>query len=481
MGKASPSQSNAALGALTSSLGSSVMLKKEDRYAASMDNLRLSVMPDAVVRPADEVELKEMLRLANKYGVPVTTRGGGSAATGATTPLHGGWVLDLSHWQSIDIDTTLGLAKVHPGVRTAALQRAAEAEGLFYPPDPSSAEFCTIGGNIATNAGGLRAAKYGTTRDYVVALRGFLPTGEPVRWGAPLKKCATGFNLRDLWIGSEGMLGIITEATLKLIPKPKARYTFLVAFKDEIAALSAIRRLMESRLLPAALEFMDRQTVACAERYSKEEAFPSLPGQALVLIELDGHPSAIDDERKQLSAWAKSEAIAFEEADAGGAERLWRIRRICSQAMFELGDAKLNEDIVIPPQSYEALLIFTQELGASFNLPTPTFGHAADGNFHVHIMYHRSNEDACKRAEEALQVLMEKVIALGGVISGEHGIGLAKSSFFTLQHSTAEIEAMQSIKRALDPKNILNPGKMFTPTRVWDYRAESFRLPWDHA
>lgn len=465
---------------LKKALGNSVCCDASVCYGASMDNLRLSVMPEAVIYPESEAEIGFVLELANEHRVPVTTRGSGSAATGATTPFKGGWVLDLSRWMQYNVDSVSGVATVQPGVITGDLQRAVESQGWFYPPDPSSAQYSTIGGNVATNAGGLRAAKYGVTRDYVLGLEGFLPTGEFVKWGGPLKKFASGLNMRDLWIGSEGMLGVITKIVLRLVPKPQERTIFLAAFPDEVSGLDAVRSLLEQRLVPAALEFMDRQTVVCTERYSGFFPFPEAPGHALLLVELDGHPSVLKEEREVVLRWAKERAVVFCEARGDDAESLWKVRRTCSQAMFTMGDTKLNEDVVVPLDSQQALLAHALELHKTYGLATPTFGHAADGNFHVHIMFNRADEAQAKKAEGLLEALMKKVVELGGAITGEHGIGLAKSSFLRIQHSDSEVSAMQSIKDVLDPQGILNPGKMFTPVRTWDYPIEAIKMPWDH-
>jgi glycolate oxidase len=345
---------------------------------------------------------------------------------------------------------------------------------------------CSIGGNIATNAGGLRAAKYGVVRDHVYALEGFLPTGEKVRWGAPLRKFVSGLNLRDLWIGSEGTLGVITKATLKLSALPAARRTFLLAFRTDEAALEAAIDLISLRVNPSVLEFLDVQTVAATEKRRGKRVFTdaelggSAETHAALLVEIDGHPAALADDAVKVVAWAKRHAVAFRAPeDPAEAEALWELRRTCSQAMFALGDAKLNEDVVVPIRSYVALLRFTREIRDRFGLATPTFGHAADGNFHVHIMYDRFNPEHCRKAEQAIREVMEKVVELGGAITGEHGIGLAKSPFLSLQHTPAEIAAMRAIKHALDPNGILAPGQIFEPFNVWEHRPIKVTLPWD--
>ena len=455
-------------------------------FAASFDNMRLSFMPEAVIRPDVEDDIGVVLKLANEHRVPVTVRGRGTGNTGASSPIRGGWVLHLDHWDKIEIDPISAMATVQPGAITARINELAAPHGLFFPPDPSSLKYCSIGGNIATNAGGLRAAKYGVVRDHVYALEGFLPTGEKVRWGAPLRKFVSGLNLRDLWIGSEGTLGVITQATLKLVNKPAARRTFLLACRTDEGALEAAAELMGLRVNPAVFEFLDTQTVEAAEKRRGSRVFSTAELQgveathALLLVEIDGHPAALAEDAVKVRAWIGRHAAAFRETDVEAeAEALWDIRRTCSQAMYALGNAKLNEDIVVPFRSYVALIRYTREVRDRVGLATPTFGHAADGNFHVHIMYDRDNPEHCRKAEKAILEVMTKVVELGGAITGEHGIGIAKSPFLPLQHTPAEIGAMLAVKRALDPNGILAPGQMFEPLNVWEYRPVKVTLAWD--
>ncbi len=465
---------------LREKLGEAVVTTQEARFAASLDSARLSFLPDAVVKPRNDADIAALLELANAHRVPVVPRGAGSATTGAASPVKGGWVLDLTGWKGIEIDRTASMAYVEAGAVTGDVNKQAEAVGLFYPPDPSSLKHSTIGGNIATNAGGLRAAKYGVTRDYVYALEGFLPTGEKVRWGADVRKYKSGYNVRDLWVGSEGTLGVITRAVLKLIPKPAARHTLLAAFRDDEAALAAVLDLLARGVVPSILEFIDSQTIACTEAYHGRSIFPDHAGSPLLLLEVDGHPAAVAEERAAIEAWAKERALDLRQsADPEEAEALWHVRRTCSQAMFTLGDTKLNEDIVVPRRSYLDLIRYTLELKAKTGLATPSFGHAADGNFHVHLMYHRDRPEEVRKAEWGLQLLMEKVVSLGGVITGEHGIGLSKSAFLKLQHAPAEIRAMRALKRAFDPRGIMNPGKIFQPFPVWKHPQVQVKLPWD--
>lgn len=466
----------------------------DERYRASLDNLRLSRLPSAVLHPEDEDQVEIILVAANNDHVPLTCRGAGSAATGTTSPLPGGWVMDLAHWRNFHIDPVAQMAYVQPGITVEELDNAAAEYGLFYPPDPGSKKFATIGGTLATNAGGLRGARYGVTRDYVYSLEGFLPTGEFVRWGANLKKFVSGYNMRDLWIGSEGTLGVITGAVLKLIARPEARGTMLVTFPHEHAALATVRDMLEQRFSPSILEFLDTQTIACTESFWKAKdpellrAFPlSLRNTAndpvaLLLIEFDGSHQDVSDAVKDFSAFLKkSPANEWTSTQVESeSEQFWKIRRSCSQAMFQLGNSKINEDIVVPFQSYESLIDYMLQVKEETGLATPTFGHAADGNFHVHIMFDRNSDAECSLVKSGIDKVMQQVIDLGGAISGEHGIGLAKSPFLQYQHSPAEIQAMKAVKNALDPNGILNPDKIWTPFEVWDYPRENIRLPWDH-
>ena len=360
------------------------------------------------------------------------------------------------------------------------LQEAASGEGLFYPPDPSSVRYCTIGGNIACNAGGMRCLKYGVTRDYVVALKGYLPTGEEVAWGRDVRKFATGFNIRDLWIGSEGMLGVITSATLRLIPLPEATWSLMAAFPDERTALNAVRSIIETGIRPAVLEFLDRPSVRGAEATFKCPIFDGMPGRSLLLIQLDGSEADVETTKARLLEWSRKNAEAFRPAPGEEAEKLWEIRRACSGAMFELGDSKLNEDVVVPLHKQADLIDEVERIREHHKVAIGVFGHAGDGNLHVNIMHHREDPDESRRAREALGELMEAVVKLGGAISGEHGVGLAKSPFLSLQLGEAEVATMKKIKDALDPNGILNPGKIFDTYEVWDKKKEVYRFPWDH-
>jgi glycolate oxidase len=450
--------------------------------AASFDSSKIAFAPRAVIFPRDRDDIAAVLALANRRRVPVTVRGRGTSLTGSASPLRGGWVLDLHKLNRIRIDAQSGMAHVRAGATVAAIQAAAERKGWFYPPDPSSKKYCTIGGNIACNAGGMHGGKYSVTRDFVLALRGFLPTGEWVEWGTATKKFSAGFNLRDLWIGSEGMLGIVAEATLKLIPKPAERWTLLVSFRAEPDAFRAALALFALRVQPAICEFLDRYSVDCAERATGKHVFKGQAGRPVLLLELAGGPAEVREQRAILLKWAARHGLAHRAARTRAeADALWEVRRSCSGAMFELGDSKLNEDVVVPMGKYLVFARFLKRLRRQSGLPIPTFGHLGDGNLHVNIMYHRDSAAESRAAERAVVSLMRTVVALGGAISGEHGIGLAKTPFLRFQHSPAAVRAMRAVKRALDPRGILNPGKMFEVFRVWESTRLEVKLPWDHS
>lgn len=458
-----------------------VDVSEAGRWEASFDSSKVSFLPDAVITPRAEREIGVVLELANRHRVPVTVRGRGTTLMGSAAPVRGGWVVDMTKLTRVEVDDEAGLAVAQAGATTLAIQQAAEKKGWFYPPDPSSRAYCTIGGNIACNAGGMHGGKYGVTRDFVVALRGFLPTGEYVEWGTATKKFAAGFNLRDLWIGSEGMLGIVTGAVLKLIPQPAARWTLLTSFKDEVAALQAARGLFRAKIQPAICEFLDRESVLCAERATGKTVFPGQAGKPVILLEFAGGVAEVDDLKADVLAWAQTSALGFREArNRAEAEELWAVRRKCSGAMFELGDAKLNEDIVVPMRNYVAFARYLTRLKRASRLAIPTFGHLADGNLHVNIMYHRGDRAEVKRAEAAVRDLMKTVVSLGGAISGEHGIGLAKTPFLRLQHPPAQVKAMLAVKHALDPLGLCNPGKMFDVVQLWKFPKLAVSFPWDH-
>ena len=474
------SENPSALSLLEQNLGSCVHRGEDELTKASFDGLKIENRPVAVIRPSCESQVGDTLRIANQFGVPVTTRGAGSSLTGGATPLHSGWVLDLSELNSIEIDEANMLARCGPGVIVSDLQEQASSAGLFYPPDPSSRKFCTIGGNVACNAGGLRCVKYGVTRDYVMSLSGYLASGDLVRWGRATRKFATGYNLRDLWVGSEGTLGVMTEATLRLIPHPAQRKTFLAACPSEEVALSAPVALMKKGVRPSIIEFLDQWTIDCLQKYTGQEVFPELEPHPVLLIELDSPGPLLEKESEILVQWLKEIALRSSvAASEEEAEILWEVRRQGSSAMKKLAETKLNEDVVVPLDKQIELVRYVSKLRNHSDLKIGVFGHCGDGNLHVNFMYDESDEEETARAVDALHKLMSKVIELGGAISGEHGIGLAKTPFVQMQFNDAEWGMMKAIKQAMDPKGILNPGKIFDVFKPWEQKKTSASLPWE--
>jgi glycolate oxidase len=465
---------------LQKALGSVVSVKPSDLEVVSYDGLKIAGSPNARIRIENAKQVGEVLKIANQFSIPVTTKGAGSSLTGGATPIHGGWVLDLSALNQMEIDQENRIAQCGPGVIVAHFQEEAEKLGLFYPPDPSSKKFCTIGGNIACNAGGLRCLKYGVTRDYVLSLGGYLANGEFVRWGRSTRKFATGYNLRDLWIGSEGTLGVVTEITVKLIQKPLRRKTFLGAFIDNESALAAPHKLSKLNLQPSILEYMDKWTINCLQDYLDAEVFEGVSPSPMLLIELDGLGDEVDRASRILTKWLEENSLAFRVADdEADAEKLWQVRRQGSSAMKKLASTKLNEDVVVPLSQQIKLVKFVENLRQQFDLKIGVFGHCGDGNLHVNFMYDEENPEETNRAVQALSQLMSQVISLGGAISGEHGVGLAKTPFVREQFNGAEWKVMKSIKNALDPKGILNPGKIFDVFKPWEEPKLKVDLHWE--
>ena len=465
---------------LQDKLGDLVRTESSELFLANYDGLKVQGNASACIKVDDSKQVGEVLKMANEFQVPVTTKGAGSSLTGGATPIQGGWVLDLSKLNHLYLDEKNRLARCGPGVIVSDLQSEAEKIGLFYPPDPSSKDFCTIGGNIACNAGGLRCVKYGVTRDYVLALTGFMANGDQVTWGRATRKFATAYNVRDLWIGSEGTLGIVTEITLRLVEKPLCRTTFLGAFASDQLALSASLALSELRIRPSILEYMDKWTINCLQDYTGVQVFEGLAANPMLLIELDGSETEVNRQSGILTDWLSEHSLAFRVAQCEEeAEKLWQVRRQGSSAMKKLASTKLNEDVVVPLDQQVELVLFVESLRKQFNLKIGVFGHCGDGNLHVNFMYNEEDEDETNRSVEALGLLMKKVIDQGGAISGEHGVGLAKTPFVREQFNQAEWEVMKSIKQSLDPQGILNPGKIFQIFKPWEKEKLKVDLHWE--
>jgi glycolate oxidase len=446
--------------------GAHVLDAPADMAPYGSDALGLGHAPDLVACPRDAADVSALLRLAQAHGVPVVVRGAGTGYTGGAVPTSGGLVLSMERMNRIlHIDVENLLAVVEPAVITADLQRAVEAVGLFYPPDPASLEQSSLGGNVAECAGGPRAFKYGTTKRYVLGLEAVLPTGEIIQTGSKAVKNVVGYDVTQLLVGSEGTLAVITRITLRLVPKPPVRSTLTGAFVDIRAAVDAVSALLRRRVVPAAIELVDEDSLQAVARYVGHPLAPAGAG-AVVIVECDGGPKAVDDEVERVAeAFAEAQALQVTRARTD-AERdeVWRVRRELSLALRATGLLKINHDVVVPRGRVPDLFAAVADLKARHRLRVACFGHAGDGNIHVNIMVDRADAEERGRAATAERELFERVVALEGSISGEHGIGFAKAPYLGIELSAEQIALMKRIKLAFDPHGLLNPGKIFPPS-----------------
>lgn len=424
--------------------------------------------PEFVALPKSSQAVADILKVASKHRIPVTARGAGHGYVGGCVPQVGGIVLSVVKMNRIrEISTEDFVGVVEPGVITARFQAAAEAHGLYYPPDPASRSDCSLGGNIATNAGGPRCLKYGVTRDYVLGLEVALADGSLVRLGGRCHKNKTGFDLHRLFVGSEGLLGVVTEATLKLIPLPPGRGCLAVGLASMKEAAQVIRAVFGAGYLPAALEVADAFTLAAARKRTGSNRLEGC--RAHLLIELDGQIESVTSEIRQLSQVIEAAAPTLFIQTALGhdaCEELWKLRREFSYALRDTGLTKLNEDIVVPRGRLEDLFEFTTELQQRHQLQLACFGHAGDGNIHVNIMLDPSDAEQSVRSEACLDDLFRGVLKLGGAVTGEHGIGLAKKPWWPIAVSSESAHLHECIKSALDPTGILNPGKFLVGSHM---------------
>jgi len=428
------------------------------------DASRLVSPPDAVVFPGNSRQVSRILTLAAETGFPVIPRGAGSGMTGGAVPVKGGLVMAMTRFDRIlTIDQDNLIARVEPGVITAHLQEAVEEVGLFYPPDPASLKISTIGGNVAECAGGLRAVKYGVTRDYVLGLKVVLPTGEIIHTGVETMKGVAGYDLTRLITGSEGTLAVITAVTLRLIPKPEAKKTMIAFFPDVSSAVQTVSAITRNRIIPTILEFLDRLCIDCV----RQEMGLDMPqgAGAMLLMEVDGDEGRVARDVETIrEVCSQGRAIYFEAATGQeAADRLWEARRNVSPALFRLKPHKISEDIVVPRSRMPALGAVIEELVSKHGLPVAAFGHAGDGNIHVNIMLDREVPGQAETAAIIVKELFRQVIRMGGTITGEHGIGITKAPYLEMEIPRAGIQLMSRIKSAFDPKGILNPGKIFYP------------------
>lgn len=433
------------------------------KIAYCYDATRKRYAPDGVVFPRDESDISEILKYCNEHKITIIPRGAGSGFTGGALASSGGIIMALEkHMNKIlEIDLENMVAVVQPGVINKDLQKAVEKLGLFYPPDPASETYSTLGGNVSENSGGMRAAKYGITKDYVMALRAVLPNGDVIRAGKRTIKDVAGFNIAGILIASEGALAVITEITLKLISKPKFSKTAMGVFPSVESAMNAVFKTMAAGVTPVAMEFLDNLSIkAVEERFHR--GLPTSAG-AILVSEMDGNDESVinaDLERLKEHFIANGASEFRVAKDANESSDIWFARRNCSQAINCYGSLKINEDITVPRSKLPALLEKIAEISAKYNVTTPCFGHTGDGNVHTNVMVDKNDPEAVKRGHEAITEIFKATVELGGTLSGEHGIGISKAPFMSLAFSEAEMNLFRAIKKAFDPNNILNPNKM---------------------
>ncbi len=444
-----------------------VLVSPEDREPYSHDEVAgLRHEPEAVARVGSAAEVASIMELAQTERFPVTPRGAGQGLSGGAVPVCGGLVLSLERMDRIiEIDPENLMVTAEPGVITGNLHRAVEDQGLFYPPDPASLDSCTIGGNIAENAGGPRAIKYGVTKDYVCGLEAVLPSGEIIKLGGKIVKNVTGYNLIQLLLGSEGTLAIIVKILLRLLPLPKERADLLVPFNDFKAAAKTVSDIIKSKIVPAALEFMEKDSLLAVERLLEREV-PFREAAAHLLITLDGNDKkSIEADYEKIGEICQGNgAVDVMLADNSQTrDRLWETRRMIIEALQALSPERImdTQDVVVPRTQLPELLVRIKEVAKRYRLRIVSFGHSGDGNVHVNIIKNISDEDWHKREPRAAEEIYRAAVSLGGMVTGEHGIGLTRKKFLALGLDRTQIEIMKKIKEDFDPHNILNPGKIF--------------------
>jgi len=435
----------------------------EERIAYSYDaTAMLAHPPEAIVFVESTPQISDVMKLANAGGFKVVPRGSGTNLSGGTIPMENCVVLvTVKMDQILEIDPRNLTALVEPGVLTARIDEAANAHGLFYPPDPGSIKISTIGGNVAENSGGLRGLKYGVTRDYVLGLEVVLPTGEVLQCGTKCVKDVAGYSFKDLFIGSEGTLGIVTRILLKLLPRPAARRTMLATLDAMTDAAETVSDIIAQKIIPCTLEFLDRTTIRCVEDYAKI-GLP-LDAEAILLMETDGHPVVIEEESMRMIELARAHHARDVRTakDAAEAEKLTSARRSAFSALARVSPTTILEDATVPRSELAAMIAFIQQTAAKHQLRIGIFGHFGDGNLHPTFLCDERNPDEIKRVHAAFREIFEKAIALGGTITGEHGVGIAKKEFLPAYAGPTGMDLMRTLKRALDPNHVLNPGKIF--------------------
>lgn len=447
-----------------------VLTAMEDRLAYSIDGTWIDRLPQIIVLPETPLQVSLIVQIAQREHLPITPRGSSSGLSGGSLPSQGGIALAMTRMNRIiEISVEDQVAIVQPGVITGNLQTAVEKLNLFYPPDPSSLTVSAIGGNIAENAGGARCLKYGVTADYVMGLQVVLASGEIIRPGGRMIKNVTGYDLRSLFVGSEGTLGIITEATLRLLPKPRHTLTLAVHFTDITTAAQTVTNILSQGILPTSIEIMDQTTLECVE----EMLHIGLPLDidAMLLISVDGnHLDAIRQDLAEIEhVCMKTGAIAVQIAqNAEESAQLWKARRSVAPALARRKPNRLGEDVAVPRSKIPEMVRAVRQIAAKYELLIPVYGHAGDGNLHPNILCNKRDAAEMQRVHQAAAEIFETAIALGGTLSGEHGIGLLKKEFMEMDLGAVQIATMKAIKQALDPEGLLNPGKIF-PTGIADW------------
>ena len=443
--------------------GACVLHQPEDLLTYGFDGTAaLSAPATCVVLPETTEEVASVLRYAAEHRVPIVTRGSGTGLSGGSVPVPGGIVLCLVRMDRIlELDERNLTVLAESGAITQQIADAANGVGLLYPPDPGSMKISTIGGNVAENSGGLRGLKYGVTRDYVMGMEVVLASGEIVWLGNKCVKDVAGYSMKDVFIGSEGTLGIITKVLLKLVPKPLAKATLLATFDRMDAAADTVSAIIAAKIIPCTLEFLDRVTIRCVEDFA-HVGLP-LDAEAILLMETDGHPTVVDEQAQQMEAIARQcgAASVKRAATSEEAAKLATARRSAFSALARVAPTTILEDATVPRSELTKMIRFIQEVGARHNLRIGTFGHMGDGNLHPTFLTDERNTDEMARVEKAMHEIFDFALALGGTITGEHGVGLAKKAFLPSAIGGASLALMKQLKHALDPQGILNPGKIF--------------------
>lgn len=439
-----------------------VATEPADLLCYSYDATQQSFLPEAVVHPATAAEIAAIVKLANAERIPVFPRGAGSGFSGGSLPTKGGIVLTTERMDRIlQIDEENLIAVVEPGVVTEQFQIAVEKVGLFYPPDPASLKFSTLGGNVAECAGGPRCVKYGVTKDYILGLEVITPTGDIITTGGPTMKGVVGYDLTKLLCGSEGTLGIISKIVIKLLPLPEAKKTMLVLFDSIDGAARAVSAIVRNKIIPTTLEFMDGRTIDCVRQATGLDV--PLAARALLIIEVDGDRDLLDKQAEKIAEIIRplgvvETRIATTPAES---EALWQIRRSVSASLRKVNPDKFNEDICVPRSKLPEMIRKIDVIAEKFAIPIVNFGHAGDGNIHVNIMIDKKVPGELEKAHSAIEEVFKGALELGGTMSGEHGVGIAKAPYIPLEITPEAALYMKTLKKALDPNNILNPGKIF--------------------